>query len=54
MRTIGLIGGMSSESSAEYYRFINDETKSRLGGQHNAKSVLLTVDFDEIRELQLS
>ena len=36
MKTIGLIGGMSWESSAEYYRLINQETKRRLGGHHNA------------------
>ena len=52
MKTIGLIGGMSWESSAEYYRIINQETKRRLGGQHNAKSIMVTVDFSEIEELQ--
>lgn len=52
MKTIGLIGGMSWESSAEYYRIINQETKRILGGQHNAKSVLVTVDFSEIEHHQ--
>ena len=52
MKTIGLIGGMSWESSTEYYRIINQETKRRLGGQHNAKSLMVTVDFAEIEELQ--
>jgi len=47
MQTIGLIGGMSWESSAEYYRIINQEMKRRLGGHHNAKSVMVTVDFAE-------
>jgi len=54
MKTIGLIGGMSWESSAEYYRLINQETKRRLGGQHNAPSLLLTVDFAEVETLQHS
>ncbi|MFD1147144.1 aspartate/glutamate racemase family protein [Saccharothrix hoggarensis] len=52
MRTIGLIGGMSWESSAEYYRLLNEETRRRLGGHHCAPSVLVTVDFAEIEELQ--
>ena len=43
---------MSWESSAEYYRLINQETKRRLGGQHNARSLLLTVDFAEVEQLQ--
>ena len=54
MRTIGLIGGMSWESSAEYYRLINQETKRRLGGHHNAASLMVTVDFAEIERLQHS
>jgi aspartate racemase len=45
MKTIGLIGGMSWESTAEYYRLINQETKRRLGGHHNAPSILVTMDF---------
>jgi aspartate racemase len=52
MKTIGLIGGMSWESSAGYYRLINQETKRRLGGHHNATSVLVTVDFAEVERLQ--
>lgn len=52
MRTIGLIGGMSWESSAEYYRMINQDSKARHGGHHNAKSVMVTVDFAEIEALQ--
>ncbi|MEU6730174.1 aspartate/glutamate racemase family protein [Nonomuraea wenchangensis] len=52
MRTIGLLGGMSWESSAEYYRLLNEETRKRLGGHHCAKSVLLTVDFADIEAMQ--
>ena len=52
MKTIGLIGGMSWESSLEYYRIINEETKKRLGGLHSAKSLMYSVDFAEIEELQ--
>ncbi|MEI7645096.1 MAG: aspartate/glutamate racemase family protein [Chloroflexales bacterium] len=52
MRTIGLIGGMSWESSAEYYRLINTEVNARLGGLHAARSVLLTVDFAEVEAMQ--
>ena len=52
MRTMGLIGGMSWESTVTYYRVINEETQRRLGGQHNAKSLLYTVDFEEISACQ--
>lgn len=52
MKTIGLIGGMSWESSAEYYRLINTFVKERLGGFHSAKCVLVSVDFAEIETLQ--
>ena len=52
MKTIGLIGGMSWESSIEYYRIINEGTKSKLGGLHSAKSVMYSVDFAEIEALQ--
>ncbi|MFZ5880171.1 MAG: aspartate/glutamate racemase family protein [Chloroflexota bacterium] len=52
MKTIGLIGGMSWESSSEYYRIINEEIKKRLGGLHSAKSVMVSVDFAEIETLQ--
>lgn len=52
MQTIGLIGGMSWESSIEYYRIINEETRRRLGGTHSAKSVMYSVDFHEIEAMQ--
>lgn len=52
MRTIGLIGGMSWESSAEYYRLVNEDVRARLGGRHNAASVMATVDFAEIEAMQ--
>ena len=52
MKTIGLIGGMSWESSAEYYRLINTLVKERLGGFHSAKCVMISVDFAEIETLQ--
>jgi aspartate racemase len=52
MKTMGLIGGMSWESSAEYYRLINLLVKERLGGHANAKSLLLTVNFADIEVLQ--
>ena len=52
MKTIGLIGGMSWESSLKYYRIINEVTKSKLGGLHSAKSVMYSVDFAEIEALQ--
>jgi aspartate racemase len=52
MKTIGLIGGMSWESSLEYYRIINETTKRKLGGFHSAKSILYSVDFEEIERLQ--
>ena len=54
MRTIGLIGGMSWESSAEYYRLINTGVKQRLGGLHSARSVMVSVDFAQIEALQSS
>lgn len=52
MKTIGLIGGMSWESSAEYYRIINQTTKEALGGLHSAKMVIYSVEFAEIVRLQ--
>ena len=52
MKTIGLIGGMSWESSIEYYRIINETAKEKLGGLHSAKSLMMTVDFAEIEKLQ--
>lgn len=53
MKIIGLIGGMSWESSIEYYRIINQEVRSVLGGVHSAKSVMVSLDFGEIEELQM-
>src|SRR5262249_14323683 len=52
MRTIGLIGGMSWESSAQYYRIINQEVRARLGGVHSARSLMVSVDFGEIERIQ--
>jgi aspartate racemase len=52
VKTIGLIGGMSWESSAEYYRLINTFIKERLGGFHSAKCVMVSVDFAEVETLQ--
>lgn len=52
MKTIGLIGGMSWESSAEYYRIINELTKQKLGGFRSAECVLYSVDFAPIEKLQ--
>ncbi|MCU5322502.1 aspartate/glutamate racemase family protein [Bacillus cereus] len=54
MKTIGLIGGMSWESTAEYYRIINEEIKSKLGGLHSAKCLINSVDFEEIERYQSS
>ncbi len=52
MKTIGLIGGMSWESSLEYYRIINQVTQAKLGGLHSAPSVMVSVDFAPIEQLQ--
>lgn len=52
MKTIGLIGGMSWESSAEYYRLINEAVKEQLGSLHSAQLLLYSVDFAEIERLQ--
>ena len=52
MKTIGLIGGMSWESSLEYYRIINETIKARLGGFHSAKCLMASVDFAEIEAMQ--
>ena len=54
MKTIGLIGGMSWESTIEYYRIINQEVQRRLGGLHSAQLLLYSVDFAEIEALQTS
>ena len=53
-KTIGLIGGMSWESSIPYYRLINEGVRERLGGLHSARLVLYSVDFHEIERLQQS
>ncbi|WP_419768969.1 aspartate/glutamate racemase family protein [Arcobacter sp.] len=52
MKTIGLLGGMSWESTALYYKQINEEIKNRLGSLHSAKVIIYSVDFDEIEKLQ--
>lgn len=52
VKTIGLIGGMSWESTAVYYRIINEEVKAQLGGLHSAQCVLYSVDFAEIQRYQ--
>ena len=52
MKTIGLIGGMSWESSAHYYRILNQETARRLGGLHSAPVIMHSVDFAPIAEMQ--
>jgi len=54
MRVIGLLGGMSWESTAEYYRLINEEVRRRLGGQHSAAILMYSVDFEEVEQLQYS
>jgi aspartate racemase len=52
MLTIGMLGGMSWESSVEYYRLVNEFVRDRLGGLHSASCVLVSVDFAEIEQLQ--
>jgi len=52
MKTIGMIGGMSWESSIEYYRIINETVRTELGGLHSAKSMMVSVEFAEIETLQ--
>ena len=52
LKTIGLIGGMSWESTATYYKIINETIKEKLGGLHSAKCILYSVDFQEIEECQ--
>ena len=52
MKTIGMIGGMSWESSLEYYRIVNQSINQRLGGVHSAKCLMLSVDFAEIETYQ--
>jgi aspartate racemase len=52
MKTIGLIGGMTWQSTLQYYRFFNEMVHRRLGGSHSAKVVIANVDFDEVEQLQ--
>ena len=52
MKTIGMIGGMSWESSIEYYRLVNEAVKQQLGGLHSAQCLLYSVDFEEIERYQ--
>lgn len=52
MKTLGLIGGMSAESTVLYYQIINREINRRLGGNHSARLVMHSVDFEEIVCLQ--
>jgi aspartate racemase len=52
MKTIGMIGGMSWESSIEYYRIVNQTVREKLGGLHSAKSIMVSVEFAEIEALQ--
>jgi len=54
MKTIGLIGGMSWESSDSYYQIINRQVKEKLGGVHSCRSIMYSVDFQEIADLQHS
>jgi len=54
VKTLGLLGGMSWESTVEYYRLANEETRSRLGGLHSARLLLWSVDFVEIEALQVA
>jgi aspartate racemase len=53
MKTIGLLGGMSWESSIEYYRIINQQVRKELGGVHSARIVMISLDFAEIEDLQI-
>lgn len=52
MKTIGLLGGMSWESSSEYYRLINEAVREKLGGFHSARIAMVSVDFAEVQALQ--
>ena len=54
MKTIGLLGGMSWESTVHYYQIINEEVQNELGGLHSAKIVLYSVEFAEIEQYQSS
>lgn len=52
MKTIGMLGGMSWHSSADYYRLVNEEVAKRLGGHRSAQCLLISVDFERVRDLQ--
>ena len=52
MKTIGLLGGMSWESTVPYYRYVNEVVKARLGGLHSARVVLYSVDFHDVERMQ--
>lgn len=52
MKTVGIIGGMSWESTAKYYQWLNEGVRERLGGLHSAKVILTSVDFEQIEKLQ--
>jgi aspartate racemase len=52
MKTVGIIGGMSWESTAKYYQWLNEGVRTRLGGLQSAKIILTSVNFDEIAKLQ--
>lgn len=54
MKVIGLLGGMSWESTVSYYQIINQQIKQQLGGLHSAKIILYSVDFDEIERCQIT
>ena len=54
MKTIGLLGGMSWESTAEYYRLANELVRDQLGGLHSAKLLMLSVDFAEVEAMQVA
>jgi len=54
MKTIGLLGGMSWESSVEYYRIINEAVRERLGGVHSAQCIMYSFNFAEIEALQMA
>jgi amino-acid racemase len=52
MKTIGMLGGMSWESTQVYYKLVNEEIRKRLGKLHSAKIILYSLDFEEIEMLQ--
>jgi aspartate racemase len=54
MKSVGIIGGMSWESSLEYYRLLNQQVKAALGGFHSADCIMVSVDFHEIEQMQMA